>query len=168
MGFLDRQKMVYVAYTDGSCRIKERIGGWAARIFHQKQETILSGSEIDTTNNRMEMMAAYQALLFIPIGCAGVLYTDSKYLCHGMTLWVDSWTRHGWKTRSGKEVLNRDLWEGLVNEERKRFISWNWVKGHHTNEHNIFCDEVATRETRLRVKLEHQQRICNQLQLLDK
>jgi len=136
-------------WTDGACRGNPGPGGWAAVIVEEGREPReLSGGEPDTTNNRMELMAAIRGLEVIGDDQSAVIYTDSKYVCDGITSWVAGWKRRNWKTASGTPVLNRPLWERLDALCAGRRISWKWVKGHSGNPNNERCDVLAVAAAR--------------------
>lgn len=131
-------------YTDGSSRGNPGPGGWAAVVFENGNVLEIGGREERTTNNRMELQAALEALRKIPIRSEAEIHTDSSYLLNGITKWVKGWQRNGWITKEKNEVLNRDLWEGLVEETQKRNIEWKKVAGHSGHGLNERCDEIAT------------------------
>lgn len=137
-------------YTDGACQGKERrYGGWAA-IFLEDNEKIkeISGYELDTTNQRMELQAALEALKAIPEGCSTVkLYSDSSYMVNAFKDdWFKSWKGNNWKTKAGTDVKNQDLWKPLEELARKHKVEFVFVKGHASNPHNNYCDKLAVRE----------------------
>jgi len=137
--------MKYTIYTDGACSGNPGPGGWGAVIFdnNNKQKNI-SGSEKNTTNNRMELSAAIMALKKIKINSEITIYTDSTYVKNGITEWVLKWKENGWKNSNKKPVKNKDLWvklDGLCEQNR---VNWKWVKGHSTNKYNNLADELAT------------------------
>ncbi|MDP6651420.1 MAG: ribonuclease HI [Gammaproteobacteria bacterium] len=135
--------MQLVIYTDGACRGNPGIGGWAAVLQHQGDETELSGTEENTTNNRMELTAAVRALEFLSRNSAVRLYTDSQYLRSGITTWINNWKRNGWRTSGGRPVKNKDLWQGLDEASQGHEIDWCWVKGHAGNAGNEHADALA-------------------------
>ena len=130
-------------YTDGACSGNPGPGGWGVYIQHEGHEKRLSGGEPATTNNRMELMAAIEALSFYPEGTALVLHTDSQYVKNGVTSWINSWKRNGWKTASRKPVKNQDLWERLDALATARKVTWKWVKGHAGDPGNEEADRLA-------------------------
>ena len=138
--------MKYTIYTDGACSGNPGPGGWGAVIFdnNNKQKNI-SGSEKNTTNNRMELSAAIMALEKIKINSEITIYTDSTYVKNGITEWVLIWKSNGWKNSKKKPVKNKDLWVKLDILCQQNQISWKWVKGHSTNKYNNLADELATR-----------------------
>ena len=138
--------MKYKIYTDGACSGNPGPGGWGAVIFDQdnKQKNI-SGSEKNTTNNRMELLAAIMSLKKIKINSEVVIFTDSIYVKNGITEWMKNWKKNGWKNSSKKPVKNKDLWVKLDKLCEANNVSWKWVKGHSTNEFNNLADELATK-----------------------
>ena len=138
--------MKYKIYTDGACSGNPGPGGWGAVIFDQdnKQKNI-SGSEKNTTNNRMELLAAIMSLKKIKINSEVVIFTDSIYVKNGITEWMKNWKKNGWKNSSKKPVKNKDLWVKLDKLCEANRVSWKWVKGHSTNEFNNLADELATK-----------------------
>jgi len=137
--------MKYKIYTDGACSGNPGPGGWGAVILDQddKQKNI-SGSEKNTTNNRMELLAAIMSLKKIKTNSEVVIFTDSTYVKNGITEWMKNWKKNGWKNSSKKPVKNKDLWEKLDKLCEANNVSWKWVKGHSTNEFNNLADELAT------------------------
>ena len=131
-------------YTDGACRGNPGRGGWGAILVYGKYEKELSGGERETTNNRMELMAAISGLEALKEECSVTLYSDSKYLVDAFVEgWVESWRNHGW--RRGKEPLkNPDLWEKLYALTEKHKVEFIWVKGHDGHAYNERCDALAT------------------------
>ena len=138
--------MKYKIYTDGACSGNPGPGGWGAVILDQdsKQKNI-SGSEKNTTNNRMELLAAIMSLKKIKTNSEVVIFTDSTYVKNGITEWMKNWKKNGWKNSSKKPVKNKDLWEKLDKLCETNNVSWKWVKGHSTNEFNNLADELATK-----------------------
>lgn len=136
-----------VIYTDGACSGNPGPGGWGVLMKFGSAEKELFGGENDTTNNRMELMAAIQALRAIKPGFKGeiTLWTDSTYVLKGITEWIHGWKKRGWKKSDRKPVLNKDLWQELDEENNKRDINWQWVKGHAGEEGNERADELARR-----------------------
>lgn len=130
-------------FTDGACRGNPGPGGWGALLRFGVHEKKISGGELLTTNNRMELMAAIQALLSIKEKCAVELHTDSKYLQKGITEWLPEWKKRGWKKADKKPVKNADLWELLDREAIKHHVSWHWVKGHSGHIENDIVDALA-------------------------
>ena len=138
--------MKYKIYTDGACSGNPGPGGWGAVILDQddKQKNI-SGSEKNTTNNRMELLAAIMSLKKIKTNSEVVIFTDSIYVKNGITEWMKNWKKNGWKNSSKKPVKNKDLWEKLDKLCEANSVSWKWVKGHSSNEFNNLADELATK-----------------------
>jgi ribonuclease HI len=132
-------------YTDGACRGNPGPGGWGAWLKYAGVEKELYGGEKESTNNRMELMAAIQALEALTQPCAIKLYTDSKYVLQGITEWMNNWKKRGWKTAAKKPVKNEDLWRRLDAAIEKHTINWSWVKGHSGNEGNEKADELANK-----------------------
>ncbi len=135
---------VYI-FTDGGCRGNPGIGGWGALLRYGNSEKELFGSEKDTTNNRMELMAAIQALEALKRPCEIELTTDSQYVRRGISEWMADWKKRGWKTAAKKPVKNKDLWQRLDEAANKHQINWHWVKGHSGHEGNERADELANR-----------------------
>lgn len=134
-----------VIYTDGACRGNPGPGGWGALLSYNGSEKELFGGEAETTNNRMELMAAIRGLSALSRACQVDLYTDSEYLRLGITQWMANWKRRGWKTASRKPVKNQDLWQALDAEAARHDVRWHWVKGHSGDEGNERADELANR-----------------------
>ena len=131
-------------FTDGACKGNPGPGGWAALLRMGKHEKELSGSEPETTNNRMEMTAVIRALAALTEVCDVSLYTDSKYVIDGITKWIEGWQKRGWKTAAKKPVLNEDLWRQMLNEVGRHKITWHWVKGHNGHPENERVDQMAS------------------------
>jgi len=134
-----------VIYTDGACSRNPGPGGWGAVLQWQGKERELYGSDQLTTNNRMELMAAIQALEALRRPSTVSLHTDSKYLLDGITKWIEGWQRNGWKTAAKKPVKNDDLWRRLIEAMRPHDITWEWVKGHAGDPGNERADALARR-----------------------
>ncbi len=132
-----------VIHTDGGCEPNPGVGGWAAVLQYGDSIKELSGAHPETTNNRMEMTAAIEALTALKRPCHVRLHTDSEYLKRGITEWMPNWKRNNWQ-RGKKPVKNLDLWMTLDNLVSKHTIEWCWVKGHDGNELNERCDELAS------------------------
>ena len=131
-------------FTDGACSGNPGPGGWGAVLRWRGAERELSGGEADTTNNRMEMMAAIAALESLKRPVPVILTTDSVYLRDGITKWIDGWKRNGWKTAAKKPVKNVDLWLRLEAAMADHTIEWRWVKGHAGHPENERADRLAT------------------------
>jgi len=134
--------------TDGACSGNPGPGGWAAILRYNKHEKEIWGSAPHTTNNRMELMAAIEALRSLTEPCEAVVVTDSEYLKNGITTWIHSWKNKGWLTAAKKPVLNQDLWKDLDEQVTRHKTTWVWTKGHASNRDNNRCDELATRAAR--------------------
>ncbi len=130
-------------FTDGACRGNPGPGGWGAILTWNGEEKTLSGAEPETTNNRMELMAAIIALESLNRDCKVVLYTDSEYLRRGITEWLLQWKSRSWKTASRKPVKNVDLWKRLDKAASTHTIDWHWVKGHSGDKGNERADQLA-------------------------
>ena len=132
-------------YTDGSCIGNPGKGGWAAIILENKKQKIISGSEPYTTNNRMELTAAIQALGTLKFKSKVILHTDSKYLMDGINEWIKVWKENDWRTSNKKLVKNKDLWEDIDKFNQFHDIEWKWVKGHSGDIGNETADELANK-----------------------
>jgi len=130
-------------YTDGACSGNPGPGGWGAILVHGEVEKEISGGEDNTTNNRMEMMAAIHALEALKGKCEVELYTDSKYVMDGLTKWLPGWKIRSWKTADKKPVKNVDLWQRLEAAVDAHHVKWHWVKGHNGHDYNERADELA-------------------------
>ncbi len=130
-------------FTDGACSGNPGPGGWGALLRCKGVEKELSGAEPDTTNNRMELMAAIEGLKSLKRACAVDLYTDSKYVLQGLTEWLPGWKARGWKTADKKPVKNQDLWMALDEQVARHHVTWHWVKGHAGHAENERVDELA-------------------------
>lgn len=130
-------------WTDGACSGNPGPGGWGAILISGTHRKELSGGEVLTTNNRMELSAAISALEALKKPCAVDLHTDSEYLRNGVMKWMAGWRRNGWRTADKKPVKNQDLWERLDAALKSHDIVWHWVKGHAGNELNERADELA-------------------------
>ncbi|HET7176038.1 MAG TPA: ribonuclease HI [Gammaproteobacteria bacterium] len=133
----------FEVYTDGACRGNPGPGGWGVLILEGGRERTLNGAEADTTNNRMELMAAIMALRELPDGSAADIYTDSKYVMDGLNDWLPTWKQRGWKTAAKKPVKNQDLWQALDAASTRHRLRWHWVKGHAGNAGNERVDRLA-------------------------
>ena len=130
--------------TDGACKGNPGPGGWGALIRAGETEKELSGGEALTTNNRMELTAAIEALAALKRPCAVTLSTDSRYVMDGLTKWIKGWQRNGWKTADRKPVKNAELWQALLAAAAPHKIEWLWVKGHAGHPDNERCDRLAS------------------------
>ncbi|WP_296675009.1 ribonuclease HI [Novosphingobium sp.] len=131
-------------FTDGACKGNPGPGGWGALLRLGQHEKELSGSEPDTTNNRMEMTAAIQALTALTEPCSVTLHTDSKYVVDGITKWVHGWKKKGWINASRQPVRNADLWHDLIEAAQRHHIEWVWVRGHNGHAENERVDRLAS------------------------
>lgn len=132
-------------YTDGACKGNPGPGGWGALLRYGANEKELFGGERDTTNNRMELMAAIEGLKALTRPCDVILTTDSQYVKQGINQWMAGWKRNGWRTASKQPVKNKDLWQALDQECQKHNIEWRWVKGHAGHAENERADQLANR-----------------------
>ncbi|WPE17507.1 ribonuclease HI [Candidatus Thioglobus autotrophicus] len=133
-----------VIYTDGGCRGNPGIGGWGVWLRYGDHDKKMKGTEKDTTNNRMELLAAIKALEVIKSKDISIdLFTDSKYVMHGINDWIKGWKAKGWKTAAKKPVKNVDLWQRLDTLNETHTVHWHWVKGHSGNVGNDMADELA-------------------------
>jgi ribonuclease HI len=130
-------------HTDGACSGNPGPGGWGALLQWNGNERELSGGEDHTTNNRMEMQAAIEALKALKHPCKVDLYTDSTYVRDGITKWLAGWKARGWKTAAKKPVKNADLWQALEDAAARHQVDWHWVKGHAGHDENERADELA-------------------------
>ena len=130
-------------YTDGACSGNPGPGGWGAILMHGTSVKELSGGDLQTTNNRMELMGAIGALEALTKPCQVELHTDSTYVMKGISEWIHNWKRRGWRTADGKPVKNDDLWRRLDEARARHDVTWRWVKGHSGHEHNERADELA-------------------------
>jgi ribonuclease HI len=133
-------------FTDGACLGNPGPGGWATLIRTSGEEKELCGGEPQTTNNRMELMAAIQGLEFVREPVPIVLVTDSQYVRQGITSWIYTWQRNGWKTANRKPVKNVDLWQRLHDAQARSQIDWQWVKGHSAHPENERVDHLARQQ----------------------
>ncbi len=134
-------------YTDGACDPNPGPGGWAALLLFGRHEKVLSGAAEQSTNNRMELTAAVQALIALKEPCQVELYTDSEYLKRGISEWLPDWRRRGWKRKAGK-LANIDLWQDLEASLKEHAITWHWVRGHAGDRFNQRVDSLARRAIR--------------------
>jgi ribonuclease HI len=132
-----------VIHTDGACSGNPGPGGWGAVLHFRDQEKELWGGELSTTNNRMELMAAIQALEALKRPCRVELHTDSQYVQKGICEWIHGWKRRGWKTADKKPVKNDDLWKRLDEARLRHEVDWRWIKGHAGHEFNERADVLA-------------------------
>ncbi|MBP5166854.1 MAG: ribonuclease HI [Oscillospiraceae bacterium] len=140
-------------YTDGACSGNPGPGGWAAILIWNGREKELSGGEAETTNNRMELLAAISGLEALKEPCRVTLYSDSKYLVDAVTLgWVYKWRDNGWMRTKREEAKNPELWQRLLSAMEKHEVEFSWVKGHEENEFNVKCDKIAVMESKKLIK----------------
>lgn len=131
-------------YSDGGAAPNPGAGGWGALLIYGEQQKELSGGERNTTNNRMELTAACEALEALTKPCVVDFYTDSEYVKKGISEWIAGWVKKHWRKADGKPVLNQDLWQRLHEATQKHEIRWHWVKGHAGHVHNERVDQLAT------------------------
>ena len=130
-------------FTDGACSGNPGPGGWGALLLYGNHEKEITGGEFETTNNRMELMAAIEALKTLKKPCKVKLSTDSSYVKDGITQWIFNWQKNGWKTANKKPVKNADLWQDLLEVSKTHDLEWAWVKGHSGHPENERADELA-------------------------
>ena len=134
-------------YTDGACSGNPGIGGWGSILIYKGVEKIISGGELSTTNNRMELTAIIKALEALKEPCEVLIYSDSQYAVDAVSKgWLTYWRSHGWRTKGKDDVKNVDLWENLLEMMNKHHVSFVKVKGHSDNVNNNRCDEIARGE----------------------
>ncbi|WP_342628637.1 ribonuclease HI [Nguyenibacter vanlangensis] len=131
-------------WTDGGCKPNPGPGGWAALLKFRGSEREISGGAAETTNNRMELTAAAEALEALKRPCRVVLHTDSEYVRNGITRWHTGWVRRNWRNAAGDPVANMDLWRRLLDVSARHEVSWRWVRGHSGDENNERVDRLAT------------------------
>ena len=134
-----------IIYTDGACRGNPGPGGWGVSLRYSGHQKDMHGGERNTTNNRMELMAAITGLEALKRPCKVKLHTDSKYVLDGITKWINGWKKRGWKTAGKQPVKNIELWQRLDAATDRHDITWIWVKGHAGDEGNELADELANR-----------------------
>ena len=132
-------------YTDGACRGNPGPGGWGVLLISGKHRQTLHGGAPETTNNRMELTAAIEALNTLQRPSRVILHTDSRYVMDGINDWMPNWKKRGWKTAARKPVKNQDLWQALDDAVGRHDVDWCWVKGHTGNPGNEMADELANR-----------------------
>lgn len=142
-------------WTDGGCRPNPGPGGWGVLLRYKGHERELSGGELETTNNRMELTAAAEALEALTRPCKIILHTDSEYVRNGITRWHTGWVRRNWRNASGDPVKNMDLWRRLLDAAKQHDVDWRWVRGHSGVPENERVDELAT-AARIAVENEQQ------------
>ena len=132
-----------VIHTDGACSGNPGPGGWGVLLEYGDREKELSGGEPVTTNNRMELQAAIEALSALKRACPADLYTDSQYVRQGITQWIHKWKRNGWRTAAKKPVKNAELWKALDEQLQRHDVKWHWIRGHAGNAGNERADALA-------------------------
>jgi len=135
--------MKVTIFTDGACRGNPGPGGWGAVLRYGDTEKRLKGAQALTTNNRMELMAAIEALRGLSRACEVDLTTDSNYVRDGITSWLPRWKQNNWRNSANKPVKNQDLWEALEIEVARHQVAWHWVKGHSGHPENDLADQLA-------------------------
>lgn len=130
-------------FTDGACRGNPGLGGWGAVLQYGSHQKLIRGAVANTTNNRMELMAAIEALKSLKRTCQVTLTTDSKYVQQGMCEWLPGWKARGWRTANRKPVKNQDLWQALDEQVGRHEVQWRWVKGHSGHPENETADRLA-------------------------
>ncbi|ELU00574.1 hypothetical protein CAPTEDRAFT_101318, partial [Capitella teleta] len=130
-------------FTDGACKGNPGPGGWGVLLRYGNVEKELYGGEPETTNNRMELMAAIEGLKALKRPCTIILTTDSQYVRKGITEWMAGWKRKNWKTAAGKPVKNQDLWQLLDEQSQRHEVDWRWIKGHAGHRENEIADQLA-------------------------
>lgn len=139
----DTDSKVVELFTDGACKGNPGPGGWGVLLRFDTVEKQLCGGEQNTTNNRMELMAAIEGLKALTMTCTVVLTTDSQYVRKGITEWMTNWKKNGWRTAAKKPVKNADLWRLLDEQQQRHDVDWRWVKGHSGHRENEIADDLA-------------------------
>ena len=134
-----------IIYTDGACRGNPGPGGWGALIKFESAEKEIFGGQPDTTNNQMELSAAIEGLAALKEPCSVELFTDSKYVMDGITLWIQNWKKNNWRTAAKKDVKNKELWQKLDQLISQHRVQWHWVKGHSGDVGNETADLLANK-----------------------
>lgn len=132
-------------FTDGACKGNPGPGGWGALLRYGEVEKSLYGGEAETTNNRMELLAAIEGLSALREPCIVAITTDSQYVRKGITEWLANWKRNGWRTAAKEPVKNADLWQRLDEQNQRHQVTWHWVKGHNGHRENEIADSLANR-----------------------
>lgn len=132
-------------FTDGACKGNPGPGGWGALLRYGDIEKSLYGGELETTNNRMELLAAIEGLTALREPCVVTITTDSQYVRKGITEWLANWKRNGWRTAAKEPVKNADLWQRLDEQNQRHQVSWHWVRGHNGHRENEIADGLANR-----------------------
>ena len=139
----ENEQQTVEIFCDGACSGNPGPGGYGALLRYGGRVKELSGGASDTTNNRMEMTAALEALRLLTRPCRVLITTDSQYLVKGMTEWIFGWQKNGWRNSKKEPVLNKDLWELLLELSKGHSVKWHWVKGHAGHPENERCDQLA-------------------------
>lgn len=139
------EKKLVELFTDGACKGNPGPGGWGVWMRYDGVDKELFGGEKDTTNNRMELMAAIMGLESLTRPCHVRLTSDSKYVLQGITEWIDNWKKKGWKNAAKKPVKNADLWQRLDKAREMHEVEWEWVKGHTGHDGNEMADQLANK-----------------------
>jgi len=132
-------------FTDGACKGNPGPGGWGALLRYRQHENRICGGEVNTTNNRMELLAAIEGLLTLNEACKVAITTDSQYVRKGITEWLIKWKRNGWMTAARQPVKNVDLWQRLDEQVLRHDVAWFWVKGHSGHRENEIADQLANK-----------------------
>ncbi len=132
-----------IIYTDGACSGNPGKGGWGAILLYKHHKKEISGFEQETTNNRMELQAVIEALKLVKKSVPIIVYTDSKYVQNGISQWIHSWKKNGWRGANKKPIKNVDLWQALDEQAVNHKVDWKWVKGHNGDKYNEIADELA-------------------------
>jgi len=140
-----REKPYVEIFTDGACSGNPGVGGYGALLRSGSREKEISGCEPLTTNNRMELIAVIKALEALKKPCRVKITTDSNYIVQGITTWIFSWMKNQWKNSRKENVINRDLWERLLDLSKRHDIAWQWIKSHQNHAENERCDKLAKR-----------------------
>jgi ribonuclease HI len=141
-----------VIYTDGACSGNPGPGGWGAVLEYDGTRKEIFGYSIDTTNNRMELAAAIEALKLLKFKCKVELHTDSQYVKNGISIWINSWLKNSWRKNNNELVKNSDLWQKLYTETQKHDIIWHWVAGHSGDPGNDLADALAVKGKELAIQ----------------
>lgn len=142
---METNTKVVEMFTDGACRGNPGPGGWGVMMRFNHKERQLFGGDLETTNNRMELMAAIKGLESLKRPCAVILTTDSQYVKKGITEWIANWRKRGWKTSAKTPVKNADLWQRLDRATQQHDIQWKWVRGHSGHRENELADLLANK-----------------------
>lgn len=140
-------------YCDGACSGNPGPGGWGACIIYNSSIDEIYGYELNTTNNKMELLGAIKAIRHLQKSSIIELYTDSKYVQMGMNTWTKNWLQNNWRTSANKEVKNIELWQELLELNKLHQINWNWVKGHANDKYNILADKLALKGRQIAIEL---------------